>query len=79
MRYHSDSPRLVRPVPRPSAQIHEAVCDGVAPRAWVAAKINAIELVKPTRTATRPATVAETERSVRRERDKVGWRGGGRS
>ena len=67
-RYHSDSSRLLAPMPRPRAQIQEAVCAGVAPKAWAAAKTMATELVKPTSTATKPATTADTERSAIRER-----------
>ena len=50
-------------MPRPSAHIHEVVCAGVAPSACAAAKTMTTELVKPTSTATKPATTAETERS----------------
>jgi hypothetical protein len=59
MRYFRLRPRLVRPMPRPSAQIHEAVCAGVAPRAAAAWKTMTTELVKPTSTATKPATRAD--------------------
>ena len=44
-RVHRLRPRLVRPMPRPSAHSHEAVCAGVAPRATVAWKMMATELV----------------------------------
>jgi hypothetical protein len=51
------------PMPRPSAQIHEAVSAVFAPTAWAAAKTIATELVKPTSTATKPATTAGRDRS----------------
>jgi hypothetical protein len=35
-RYQTLSPRLVRPMPRPRAQIQEAACAGVAPKAAAA-------------------------------------------
>ena len=46
-------------MPRPSAQIHEVVWAGVAPKACAAAKTMTTELVKPTSTATKPATTAD--------------------
>lgn len=64
-RVHRDRPRLVRPMPMPSAQIQEVVWASVAPSCWVAWKMMATELVKPTSTATKPATVAERDRSFR--------------
>jgi hypothetical protein len=48
-------------MPRPSAQIQEAVCAGVAPKACAAWKTMTTELVKPTSTATKPAARAETD------------------
>ena len=57
-RYHSDSSTVVAPMPRPSAHIQEVVCAGVAPSACAAAKTMTTELVKPTSTATKPATMA---------------------
>ena len=44
-RVHRLKPRLVRPMPRPSAHSHEAVCAGVAPSASAAWKMMATELV----------------------------------
>ncbi len=63
-RYQSDRPMLVRPVPTPSAHIHEVVCSGVAPRPCAAWNTMATELVKPTSTAMKPATTAENETSL---------------
>ncbi len=65
-RVHNDSPRLVMPMPRPSAQIHEVVCCALAPTAWAAWNTMATELVKPTSTATKPATMALSESCCRR-------------
>ena len=50
-------------MPSPRAQIHDAVCSGVAPSAAAAWKTITTELVKPTSTATKPATTAPSERS----------------
>src|SRR5690606_40675499 len=46
----------VTAMPKPSATIHEPICAGVAPAASAAWKTRTAELVKPTRTATKPAT-----------------------
>ena len=67
-RVHSDSPIEVMPMPRPSAHIHDVVCAGVAPSACAAAKTMATELVKPTSTATKPATTADSDRSFQKPR-----------
>ena len=64
-RYHRLRPRLVQPMPRPSAQIHDAVCAGVAPSAAAAWKTMTTELAKPTSTATKPATSADSDRACR--------------
>jgi len=45
----------VTPIAMPSAHIHELICAGVAPAASAAWKTMAAELVKPTRTVTKPA------------------------
>src|SRR6516164_3663407 len=55
---------LVRPVPTPSAHIQDVVCAGVAPSACAAWNTIATELVKPTRTAMKPATTADRDRSL---------------
>jgi hypothetical protein len=55
---------LVSPMPRPSAQIHDAVCAGVAPSAAAAWKTITTELVKPTSTATKPATTADEDETT---------------
>ena len=47
------------PIPRPSAQIQEVIWAGVAPNPWAAWNTMATELVKPTNTATKPATKAD--------------------
>ena len=47
-------------MPSPSAQIHDAFCAAVAPSASAACKTMTTELVKPTSTATNPATIADT-------------------
>ena len=63
-RYQSDRPMLVSPVPTPSAHIHDVICAGVAPRPCAAWNTIATELVKPTSTAMKPATMAESETSL---------------
>ena len=60
---HSDGKAVVSPMPRPSAHIQDVVCSGVAPKACAAWKTSATELVKPTNTATKPATAADRLRS----------------
>ena len=62
-RYRHERPIVVSPMPRPRAQIHDVACAGVAPRACAAANTITTELVKPTSTATKPATTAATEKS----------------
>ena len=47
---------LVSAMPRPRAHIHEVACAGVAPKAAAAWNTMTTELVKPTSTATKPAT-----------------------
>ena len=59
LRSHSDGSKEHRPMPRPSAHIHEVICAGVAWKACAAWKTRATELVKPTNTATKPAVTAE--------------------
>jgi len=54
-----------RPMPRPSAHIQDVICAGVAPNARAAWKTMATELVKPTSTATKPATAVERLRSLK--------------
>ena len=53
------------PMPRPSAHIQDVICAGVAPNAWAAWNTMATELVKPTSTATKPATAVERLRSLK--------------
>ena len=48
----------------PSAHIHEAVCAGVASSVCAAWNTIAAVLAKPTSTVTKPATRAETEKSL---------------
>ena len=60
-RSHNEGSSEPRPMPRPSAHIQEAVCAGDAPSACAAWKTMATELVKPTKTATKPALAAETD------------------
>ena len=50
-------------MPRPSAQIQDVACAGVAPKAAAAWKTMTTELVKPTSTATKPATSDDGEKS----------------
>ncbi len=64
-RVASDRPIDVTPMPRPSAHIHDVACAGVAPSACAAAKTMTTELVKPTSTATKPATTAASDTSVK--------------
>jgi hypothetical protein len=52
-------------IARPNAHSHEAVSAGVAPSARAAWKTMIAELVKPTRTATKPATTEDIEKSRR--------------
>ena len=63
LRSTSDGSAEHRPMPRPSAHIHELICAGVAPSAVAAWKTIATELVKPTSTATKPAVAAGSDRS----------------
>ena len=67
-RSQSDGSTLHKPIPRPNAHIHELICAGVAPSPVAAWNTMATELVKPTRTATKPAVVADTEMSLKRGR-----------
>ena len=67
-RQTSDGSRVHRPMPTPSAHIHELICAGVAPSAVAAWNTIATELVKPTSTATKPALAAERDRSRRNRR-----------
>ena len=62
-RQRSDKTMLVSPMPRHRAHSQEVVCAGVAPSADAAWNTSATELVKPTSAATKPATIAERERS----------------
>jgi len=61
----SEGTALHRPMPMPSAHIQEVICSGVAPNASAAWNTMATELVKPTRTATKPAVKALGERSLK--------------
>ncbi len=63
-RYQSDRPMLVTPMPMPSAHSHDVICAGDAPSACAPWKMMATELVKPTSTAMKPATMAERETSL---------------
>ena len=47
----------------PSAHIHEAICASLAPSARAASNTITAELVKPTSTVTKPATIAGIDRS----------------
>ena len=67
-RHHSDGSSVHKPMPRPSAHIHELICAGVAPSAVAAWNTIATELVKPTSTATKPAVAAESEKSRKTDR-----------
>ncbi len=60
------------PMPSPSAQIQEVICPGVAWKAWAAWKTMATELVKPTSTATKPATKVDRLRSLKKDRTGTG-------
>src|SRR5690606_14006338 len=53
-------------MPRHSASIQEPIWAGVAPRSLAAWNTSAAELVKPTRTATKPALKDDTERSLKK-------------
>ena len=52
-------------MPRPSAQIHELISSGDAPSDCAAWNTITAELAKPTSTVTKPATIADSERSRR--------------
>ena len=65
LRNHSEGTSVHRPMPRPIAHIHEAITAGVAPKACAAWNTMAIELVKPTSTATKPALKAEMLQSLK--------------
>ncbi|MNG25106.1 hypothetical protein D3C84_1099140 [compost metagenome] len=58
-------------MPMPSAHIQEAIMAGVAPKAWAAWNTMATELVKPTSTATKPATKAERLRSLKNRMRRI--------
>ena len=60
-----------RPMPSPSAHIHEVICAGVAPNACAAWNTMATELVKPTSTATKPAVAAERFTSRRKAMERL--------
>ena len=66
----SDRLMQVRPMPMPSAHIHEAVCAGVAPSACAAWNTIAAELAKPTSTVTKPAATAASDWSRSRRSKK---------
>ncbi len=66
LRSHSEGTSEHRPMPRPSAQIHEVICAGVAPNACAAWNTMATELVKPTSTATKPAVKADRLKSLKK-------------
>ena len=68
LRSHSDGTSEHRPMPRPSAHIHEVICAGVAWKACAAWNTMATELVNPTNTATKPAVKADRLRSL-----KIAW------
>ena len=57
-------------MPRPSAHIHELISSGDAPSDCAAWNTITAELAKPTRTVTKPAAMADRDRSFSR------WRGG---
>jgi alkyl hydroperoxide reductase subunit AhpF len=57
----------VMPIPKPKAQIHEAICAASAPADCAAWNTTATELVKPTITVTAPANTAETEISLKKD------------
>lgn len=54
----------VSPMPNPSANIHDPISVGEAPRTWAAWKTMTKELVNPTNTVTKPAITAEAEKSL---------------
>jgi hypothetical protein len=67
---------LVRPMPRPRAPIHEAISAGVACSVRAAWRTITAELVKPTRTATKPAIRDAMEKSSNsRMASSVGLKG----
>ena len=65
--HHSEGSIDARPMPMPSAHIHDAIIAGVAPKACAAWNTIATELVKPTSAATKPAVAAERLRSLKNE------------
>jgi len=65
LRSSSDGTREHRPMPSPSAHIHDVICAGVAWKACAAWNTMATELVKPTSTATKPAVKADRLRSLK--------------
>ena len=65
LRSHSDGTSEHRPMPKPSAHIHEVTCAGVAWKACAAWNTMATELVNPTNTATKPAVKADRLRSLK--------------
>ena len=65
LRHQSEGSAEHSPMPMPSAQTHDAISSGPAPKARAAWNTMATELVKPTSTATKPAVTAETLKSLK--------------
>ena len=65
LRSHSDGRAVAKPMPMLMAHSHEAKMSGVAPKACAAWKTMAMELVKPTSTATKPAVKLDQLRSLK--------------
>ena len=61
----SDRPMHVRPMPMPSAHIHDAACASLAPSVRAAPNTITAELANPTSTVTKPAANADREWSRR--------------
>ena len=65
LRSHSEGTSVVKPIPSPMAQSHEASISGVAPKDSAAWKTMAMELATPTSTETKPAVTVERLRSLK--------------
>jgi len=71
MRNHHEGSSVHKPRPRPSAHIQEPICAVSAPSERAAWNTMAMELVKPTSTAMKPAVMVESELSRSSERIKA--------
>ena len=72
LRSHSEGTSVVKPMPSPMAHSQDASISGVAPKDRAAWNTMAIELAMPTRTATKPAVMAERLKSLNNCKGETG-------